>query len=128
GGRAKSGKRAGARSSGFEESSRPAGAEYTRGRPKQKDRLSATGHLPVNSASRNHRLADSRQWIADSRQPKGDAMKRTAGITMLLAALGGCVTTGDGIYKGGAGGTCCGTTCGGGHCGPTVPGVHGPCG
>ena len=55
-------------------------------------------------------------------------MKRTAGITMLLAALGGCVTTGDGTYTGGAGGSCCGTTCGGGHCGPTVPGVQGPYG
>jgi hypothetical protein len=55
-------------------------------------------------------------------------MKRTAGITMLLAALGGCVTTSESTYMGGAGGTAClGTTCGA-HGGPTVPGVQGPYG
>lgn len=53
-------------------------------------------------------------------------MKRTAGITMLLAALGGCVTTGEGTYTG-AGGACLGTSCGA-HSTPTVPGVQGPYG
>jgi hypothetical protein len=56
-------------------------------------------------------------------------MKRTAGMMLLLAALGGCVSTGEGPYSGGGypGGSCCGTSCGA-HAGPSVPGVQGPYG
>ena len=54
-------------------------------------------------------------------------MKRTAGTMMLLAALGGCVTTGEGPYGSGAGGPCLGTSCGA-HATPSVPGVQGPYG
>src|SRR5216683_2868788 len=54
-------------------------------------------------------------------------MKRTAGTMMLLAALGGCVTTGEGPS---GGGTFMGGSCSGGNCGasgaPMVPGVQGP--
>ena len=57
-------------------------------------------------------------------------MKRTAGTMILLAALGGCVTTGDEPYGGGAfmgGGSCPGGCCAG-RGAPTVPGVQGPYG
>src|SRR5262245_52706152 len=51
-------------------------------------------------------------------------MKRTAGTMMLLAALGGCVTTGEGPC---GGGSCGGPGCGS-HGTPSVPGVQGPYG
>src|SRR6516162_2505346 len=57
-------------------------------------------------------------------------MKRTAGTMILLAALGGCVTTGDEPYGGGAfmgGGSCPGGCCAG-RGAPMVPGVQGPYG
>ena len=56
-------------------------------------------------------------------------MKRTAGTMILLAALGGCVTTGDGPYGGGSfmGGSCANGSCGA-HGAPMIPGVQGPYG
>lgn len=55
-------------------------------------------------------------------------MKRTAGTVVLLAALGGCVSTGSGPYVGDRPGSQgCGIGCQAGAP-PTVPGVQGPYG
>lgn len=51
-------------------------------------------------------------------------MKRTAGALVLMAALGGCVSTDPGPSMSGSGGSCGGWASGR----PTVPGVQGPWG